>query len=245
MKILSYLLSPIFVIAFFLVLIVFQPIQWLAVNLFGANGHQRIVEIMNWFLIQTLLVLGVGVKVIGHKNLPQDATLLFVSNHQSMFDISPIIWHFKKHIPKFVSKKELAKGIPSISYNLRKGGAALIDRKDKKQAITEMVNFAKRVHTNKWSAVIFPEGTRSRDGKPKKFATNGLKILIKYNPEAYIVPLTINNSWKVFKYGKFPLGIGSPIKIITHEPIKAKSVPFEELIEQVEAKIVGSLEVTK
>jgi len=212
--------------------------------LFGSNGHQKVVEIMNWFLIQSLLVLGVRVKVENKQNLPKDNTLLFVSNHQSMFDISPIIWHYKKYIPKFVSKKELAKGIPSISFNLRNGGAALIDRKDKKQAITEMINFAKRVHNNNWAAVIFPEGTRSRDGKPKRFATNGLKILIKNNPEAYIVPLTINNSWKVFKYGKFPLGIGSPIKIITHTPIKAKGIPFEDLIEKVEAKIVGSLEFT-
>ena len=242
MKVISYFLSLIFPVVFFLLLVVFQPIQWLAVKLTGGEGHQRVVEIMNWFLIQSLLVLGIRVKVTNNQKLPEDATLLFVANHQSMFDISPIIWHFKKHVPKFVSKKELAKGIPSISYNLREGGAALIDRNDKKQAITEMVNFAKRVCKNKWSAVIFPEGTRSKDGKPKKFATNGLKILIKYNPDAYIVPLTINNSWKVFKYGKFPLGIGSPIKVLTHEPIKANSLPFNELIAEVEAKIIGSLE---
>ena len=244
MKIISYFLSPIFVVVFFLLLIIFQPIQWLGLKLFGSNGHQKIVEIMNWFLIQSLLILGVRVKVENKQNIPKDATLLFVANHQSMFDISPIIWHFKKYIPKFVSKKELAKGIPSISFNLRYGGAALIDRNDKKQAILEIINFAKRVKDNKWSAVIFPEGTRSRDGNPKVFATNGLKVLMKFNPEAYIVPLTINNSWKVFKYGKFPLGIGSPIKIITHEPIKANSLPFEDLIKEVEAKIVGSLELT-
>lgn len=245
MKFISYLLSPLFVIVFFAVLIVFQPIQWVGLKLFGSKGHQQVVDIMNWFLIQTLLVLGVRVKVTNKQELPKDATLLFVANHQSMFDISPIIWYFRKKIPKFVSKKELAKGIPSISFNLRNGGAALIDRKDKKQAITEMISFAKRIGTNKWSGVIFPEGTRSRDGKPKRFATNGLKMLIKYNPEAYIVPLTINNSWKIFKYGKFPLGVGSPIKILTHKPIKAASLPFDELMVQVEEKIVGSIEYTK
>lgn len=242
MKIISYILSPIFVVVFFLLLIIFQPIQWLGLKINGFNGHQYIVNIMNWFLMKSLLILGVKVKVTNKKDLPEDKTLIFVANHQSMFDISPIIWHFKKHTPKFVSKKELAKGIPSISFNLRNGGAALIDRKDKKQAISEMVNFAKRIKKYKWSAAIFPEGTRSRGGKPRKFATNGLKVLIKHNPETYIVPLTINNSWKVFKYGKFPLGIGSPIKIITHKPIKANSLPFDELIAQVEAKVTGSIE---
>ena len=136
-----------------------------------------------------------------------------------------------------MSKKELGKGIPSISFNLRHGGAALIDRKDSKQAISTLGNFSKKINKNKWSAVIFPEGTRSRNGEPKKFATNGLKMLAKYNKEGYIVPLTINNSWKVFKYGKFPLGVGSPISIITHQPIKIDSLPFDELILQTEKVI--------
>ena len=62
-------------------------------------------------------------------------------------------------------------------------------------------------------------------------------MLVKYNKEGNIVPLTINNSWKVIKYGKFPLGIGSPISIITHKPIKIDSLPFDELIEQTEKVI--------
>ncbi len=241
MKVISYILSSIFAAVFFLLLIVFHPIQWLGLKLFGIKGHQSVVNIMNWFLIQSLLILGIRVKVTNKQELPENTTLLFVANHQSTFDIPPIIWHFKKHIPKFVSKKELGKGIPSISFNLRNGGAALIDRKDRKQALVELANFSKRINKNKWSAVIYPEGTRSRDGKPKKFATNGLKILTKYNPEAYIVPLTINNSWKVFKYGKFPLGIGSPIKITTHEPIKINSLPFDELVDKVESTIKASI----
>ncbi len=196
---------------------------------------------MNWFLVKSLLVLGNPVKLVNRKKLPENTTLLFVANHQSLFDIPPIIWHFRKYWPKFVSKKELGKGIPSVSFNLRNGGAALIDRKDGKQALAELAKFAKRINKNKWSAVIFPEGTRSRTGKPKNFAPNGLKMLIKYNPDAYVVPLTINNSWKVFKYGKYPLGIGSPITITTHDPIKVDSLPFNELLEKVEATVKSSV----
>jgi 1-acyl-sn-glycerol-3-phosphate acyltransferase len=124
-----------------------------------------------------------------------------------------------------------------VSYNLRKGGAALINRKDPKQAIGALVEFSKRIKQNKWGAIIFPEGTRSKTGKPKKFSTNGLKVITKFNKEGYVVPLTINNSWKVFKYGKFPLGLGSPITIITHEPIKIDSMPFDELLAKTESVI--------
>lgn len=241
MKFISYIVSSVFALVFFLLLIIFQPLQWLGLKLFGQNGHQNVVNIMNWFLIKSLLILGVRVHVENEQDLPENTTLIFVSNHQSTFDIPPIIWHFRKYFPKFVSKKELAKGIPSISFNLRHGGAALIDRKDARQALTELGSFSKKINKKKWSAVIFPEGTRSRTGKPKSFSVNGLKMITKYNPDAYIVPLTINNSWKVFKYGKFPLGLGSPIKIKTHAPIKVNSLPFNELVVSVENVIKESI----
>lgn len=241
MKIISYFLSSIFAVAFFVILLIFHPLQWLGLKLGGLNGHQKVVNIMNWFLVKSLLIIGVPVKVINKYNIPEGKTIIFVSNHQSMFDISPIIWYFRKHIPKFVSKKELSKGIPSISFNLRNGGAALIDRKDPKQAITELINFSKKINKNKWSATIFPEGTRSKTGKPKKFAPNGLNVLTKFNKEGYVVPLTINNSWKVFKYGKFPLGIGSPITITVHEPLKIDAMPFKDLLEKTESVITAHI----
>lgn len=242
MKVLSYVLSTIFALVFFLLLLIFHPLQWLGLKLFGQQkGHQPVVNVMNWFLIKSLLILGVRVKFENKYKLPENTSLIFVANHQSMFDIPPIIWYFRKYYPKFVSKKELGKGIPSISFNLQHGGAALIDRKDPKQAISELITYSKRVNDNNWSAVIFPEGTRSRTGKPKSFSVNGLKTIIKFNPNSYIVPLTINNSWKVFKYGKFPLGIMSPIKITTHEPIKVDALPFDELITQVETTIKNAV----
>ncbi|PQJ76995.1 lysophospholipid acyltransferase family protein [Polaribacter glomeratus] len=237
MKIISFILSSIFALVFYVLLIIFHPLQWIGLKVFGYNGHKFVVDYMNFVLTKSLLILGTPVSVVNKQELPENTTLIFVSNHQGMFDIPPIIWAFRKYHPKFVSKIELGKGIPSISFNLRHGGAALINRKDPKQAISALSDFAKKIHKNKWSAVIFPEGTRSRDGKPKDFAVNGLKVLTKYNKEGFVVPLTIHNSWKVFKYGKFPLGIFSPITITTHQPIKIDSLPFDELLAQTEKVI--------
>lgn len=196
---------------------------------------------MNFFLVKNLLLIGVRVKVDCSHNLPENKTLIFVSNHQSLFDISPVSWHFRKYSPKFVAKKELGKGIPSVSYNLRHGGAVLIDRNNGKQAIVELAKFSKKINTKVWSAAIFPEGTRSIDGQPKEFVTNGLKILTKYNQEGYIVPLTVNNSWKVFRYGKFPFGVGNPIMIKVHAPIAIKSLSFDELAATVEKTIINDI----
>lgn len=188
-----------------------------------------------------MLIIGTTVRFTETYPIPKNTSIIFVANHQGLFDIPPMIWYLRKYHTKFVSKIELGKGIPSISFNLKHGGAALINRRDPKQALTELKKFGQRVHDNKWSAAIFPEGTRSVTGKPKKFYYSGLKMMVKYNPEAYIVPITINNSWKVFKYGKFPLGMFNRIKINTHKPLKIDSLPVDELLQKVEATIVSRI----
>lgn len=175
--------------------------------------------------------------------IPENTSIIFAANHQSMFDIPPMIWHLRKHHPKFVSKIELGKGIPSVSFNLRHGGAALINRKDTGQALRELDRFGKRIRDNQWSAAIFPEGTRSRDGNPKKFSVNGLKIIIKNNPEAYVVPVSINNSWRVYKYGKFPLGMFIKISIETHEPIPLENADIETVLKDMEKTIKSHINV--
>ncbi|MEQ6124986.1 lysophospholipid acyltransferase family protein [Pseudotenacibaculum sp. MALMAid0570] len=236
MKIISYLLSLIFGVVFFLILLIFHPLQWVGLK-FGYKSHKNIVDIMNWCLIQALLILGNRINFVKHYPIPENTTIIFAANHQGTFDIPPMIWYLRKHHPKFVSKIELGKGIPSVSFNLRHGGAALINRKDPNQALKELENFGKRIHNNCWSAAIFPEGTRSRNGVPKKFSVNGLKMMIKYNPEAYIVPISINNSWKVFRYGSFPLGIFNKITLESHQPIPLKDANIAQVLTQTEKVI--------
>lgn len=245
MKLLSYFLSLVFAIIFFLILLIFHPIQWVSYHVFGFNAHKKSVDALNWCLTKSLLILGIRVHFKNEQTIPLNETIIFVSNHQGTFDIPPIIWYLRKHHPKFVSKIELGKGIPSISFNLKYGGAALINRKDRLQAITELTAFSKRIHDNKWSAVIFPEGTRSRNGAPKKFSTGGLKTIIAHNPEAYIVPISINNSWKIFRYGKFPLGIGSPLYFEVHPPIHLKNTNTDEVLQKVEEQIKSKINVDK
>jgi 1-acyl-sn-glycerol-3-phosphate acyltransferase len=169
--------------------------------------------------------------------MPKNTPLILVTNHQSLYDIIPIIWYFRRFHCKFVSKKELGKGIPSVSYNLRNSGAALIDRKDPKQAIPAIKKLGEYIESHKRSAVIFPEGTRSKTGAPKNFSQSGLKVLCKYAPSAYIVPITINNSWKMFRYGSFPLGLGSKITFTVHEPMAIKDFEITDLLIRTENKI--------
>lgn len=239
--ILSYILSVIYYMAFGLTLVIFHPIQWLGLKLGGYQGHKKVVDVFNGVLVKCLYILGTRITFKTESDFPSDAPMIIVSNHQSMYDISPISYFMRKNHPKFVSKIELGKGIPSVSFNLRHGGSVLIDRKDAKQSLLAIRNFGKFLGKNNYSGVIFPEGTRSKTGKPKKFSENGVKMLVKFTPDAYVVPMTINNSWKLVEKGSFPLNIGVHLEFIAHKPIKADSMKFEALFEEVEQTVKSAV----
>ncbi len=223
---------------------IFHPIQWIALNVFGYQAQKQTVSVLNWFLMRCTNILGTRYRFDNLHDIPTDRPLIIVTNHQSMYDIPPIIWHMRKHHPKFVAKKELGKGIPSVSYNLRNGGSALIDRKDGKQAIMAIGQLGSYIEEHHRSAVIFPEGTRSRTGQPKPFKPMGLKMLMRKSPSALIVPITINNSWKLLRYGQFPMGLGAYLKFKVHKPIE-NSTDADALIQKVEHLITRDIIVDK
>ena len=240
-KIISYPLSLITALLFFLTICLFHPIQYICFNLFGYKDHKKSVDVLNFVLLYILLVNLSTAEVDNKVDLPVNKPLIFVSNHQGLYDIIGIGWFLRKYHPKFVSKIELGRGIPSVSYNLNHGGSVLIDRKDPKQALPALKKMGEYIEFTNRSTVIFPEGTRSRDGQPSSFAANGLKILCKYSPNALVVPVTVNNSWKVFRYGSFPLGIGNKLKFIVHEPIAVKDYDFNTLFEMTEKAVVADI----
>jgi 1-acyl-sn-glycerol-3-phosphate acyltransferase len=236
-KLISYPISIIYYLFFGLFLVLFHPIQWICFNVFGYQAHKKSVDYLNFFLVKCTNILGTRYHFKNIDKIPKNAPLIFVANHQSMYDIIGMIWFLRKFHPKFVSKKELGKGIPSVSYNLRNGGSVLIDRKEPKQAIPAIKELSEYIEKNIRTAVIFPEGTRSKTGKPKEFAQSGLKILCKYASNAYVVPISINNSWKMVKFGAFPMGLGNKLEFIIHDPIAVNDFSFDILMEKTEKAV--------
>ncbi len=241
LKLLSYPLSVLFYVLFGLLLVVFEVVQRICLNVFGYNAHKKSVGIVNGLFMVCLHVLGTtfNFKIAG--SIPKNVPLIIVSNHQSLWDIPPIIWFLRKFHPKFISKKELGKGIPTVSYNLRRGGSVLIDRKDPRQATREIEKVANYISEHNRSVVIFPEGTRSRDGVPKKFHRKGLYTLFQKAPNAYVLPISINNSWKLQRYGMFPIPMFTHLKFYVHPAIKVSEHASEELIEKVESLIKSKI----
>ncbi|MHB1177937.1 MAG: lysophospholipid acyltransferase family protein [Daejeonella sp.] len=240
-KLLGYVFTPIHYLFFGLFLCIFHPVQWVSLKFGGLEAHKRSVDLMNFFLIGTYFIMGSRISFSDPHELPENRPVIFVANHQSMYDIPPLIWFLRKHHPKFISKIELTKGIPSISFNLKYGGGANIDRKDSKQAIAEILTLGSKMKERNWSSVIFPEGTRSRDGKLKPFAVGGIATLLKRCPDALIVPVAIQGSWKFVQFGKFPLSFGERMSWTVLRPIESSGKPLEEIVGMAEEAIRGQL----
>ena len=106
-------------------------------------------------------------------------------------------------------------------------------------------DLTKTLNKTNRSVVIFPEGTRSKDGIPKQFATGGLITLFKFMPTAIIVPVTINNSWKLMRWGGFPQDIGVHVKHTVHEPIPVAGNDPEELVKRVQDIVLADFPSVK
>ena len=237
-KIFGYILSPIYLLVLGLILGVFHPVQVVCWNVWGYPAQKRAAEIMCYLIFKSLIILGSRVKFKGLEKLPADCPLIIVSNHQSQYDIPPVVWGFREHYPKFISKIELGKGIPSISYNLRKGGSALIDRKNPSQAIKAIIKLGRQIEENNYAACIFPEGTRSKDGKVRVFKVSGLATLLKTSPSAAIIPFAVNGNYLL---QRFPMGVGEKLTYSVLDRIERENRTAEEIAEMCELAIKKEL----
>lgn len=245
-KIIAIPFTILFYLLFGILLLVFDPIQRICLNLFGYEAHKRSVAIFNGLLLLALHVIGTTFKFETPFEIPLKKPVIIVSNHQSMWDIPPLIWFLRKIHPKFISKIELGKGIPTVSYNLRKGGSVLINRKNPKQSTEAIQKGARYISENNRSIVIFAEGTRSRDGVPKPFKKKGLLTLFEHAPEAYVLPVSINHSWKLQRFGMFPIPLFNRLKFYVHPAVKISDYEDQELlIQDIEKTILSKIELTK
>ncbi|HAI75948.1 MAG TPA: 1-acyl-sn-glycerol-3-phosphate acyltransferase [Microscillaceae bacterium] len=241
--ILGWLTSPLFLLIFGTLLVVFDILQRIALNLFGYQVHKRVVDAFQICFITAQYLCGTTIRVVNlNKNpLPTDRPLIIVGNHQSLFDIPYSIWFLRRHHVKFVAKKELGKGVPTISYNLRYGGSVLIDRKDNVQALGEIAKLGQYIEKHNRAALIYPEGTRSRTGVLKPFKPAGLITLIQNAPSALVLPVTIENSWKLTYYGFFPIPFGVACTYTMLEVIDPQELSPEEVVNQCEIAIRKAL----
>ena len=135
----------------------------------------RVTRHWNVVLVNlTLKVLGARLAVRGE--IPSGRYVV-IANHQSTADLAILPWVLRSLNLKFVAKKELGRGIPTISMALTHWGSALISRQGTRDDIVRLKTMARELGHWNGSAVIFPEGKRARDGRLLPYKTAGVRIV--------------------------------------------------------------------
>jgi 1-acyl-sn-glycerol-3-phosphate acyltransferase len=228
-------------VVFGLVLVVFEPLQWIA-KAFGKRSHDWMVACLGTALVTAFRITGLRISVDRSPLVQPHTPYLIISNHQSMFDIALLLHLFFTNFPKFVSKRELARRIPSVSYNLKYGGNCLIDRDDPGQAVEAIAELGRRVERHGVSAVIFPEGTRARRGELRPFKAKGTVALLSAAPSTPIVPVTIESSWRLMQSNFWPIPFGVRLRVRIDDPIERNPhADLPMLVEDVRSQIADNL----
>jgi len=238
----SWLLTIPFLFAFGATLVVFDPLQRIA-RLFGQRPQEFVAGSMQVVLVFAIRISGMRLIVERSPLARPNAPYLIVANHQSMFDIPILGATLFSNYPKYVSKRELARWLPGISYNLRRGGNAIIERGNRRQATAAIREMGAQAQARGVSAVIYPEGTRSRSGELRRFKKPGTLALFEAAPRLPIVPVSIDGSWKLLAHNLLPLPFGTEVRIHIGEPIeRAEGEDGEALLREVREQIEKTLE---
>ena len=211
--------------------------------LFGDKAIERAAGAMQRILIWAFFPSGLRLSIDRHPAVKKSTGYIFVSNHQSFFDVPIIGGILFSNFPKYVAKEELGRRFPFVSFNLRRGGSVLIDRGAGREAIRKIRDFARICQERGVSAVIFPEGSRSRNGALKPFKPVGSMQLIKAAPELEVVPITIDGSWRLLTNRLFPIPFGTKVRIKFGEPIaRQANEKTDEIVESVREVIAETLD---
>jgi 1-acyl-sn-glycerol-3-phosphate acyltransferase len=159
-----------------------------------------------------LATTGVRVDVSGLERLEHGRTYVFVANHQSIYDI-PIVFRTLPFQLRIIAKASLG-SIPFLGWHLRRTGHMLVDRR--RPDPVRIFEWASRLTTQGLSLIVFPEGTRSADGRVARFKGGSFHLALEAGLP--VVPISITGSRHVMLKGRLATYPGH-VRLVVHEPI--------------------------
>lgn len=189
-----------------------------------------------WARLFCLLTM-VKVEVRGRENISQGRSYVFVANHQGAYDIFAI-YGYLGHNFRWMMKKSLER-IPLVGYSCRVSGHIYVDNSSPK-AIKETMTTAESRLAGGMSVVVFPEGSRTPDGRLKRFKRGAYILAEEFHLP--VVPVTIDGAYDVLPRSSVLPHWGRIILTI-HHPIEASADGHDcsELISRSREAIASSL----
>jgi 1-acyl-sn-glycerol-3-phosphate acyltransferase len=168
----------------------------------GENSH----KVARAWAKSILLVSRVRVTVKGFSNIDPSKPYIYMPNHQSLFDIPVLLAHLKVQF-RWLAKVELFK-IPIFGQAMARAGYISIDRSDRKSAF-ESLNRAAKTIQNGASVLIFPEGTRSKDGTIIPFKKGGFVLAV--DSGVSIIPVIVHGTRAIMPKKTFSITSGDVV----------------------------------
>jgi 1-acyl-sn-glycerol-3-phosphate acyltransferase len=186
-----------------------------------ARGHfgHWCARAWSWLILATT---GVRVTMTGLNRLEPGHTYVFASNHQSIYDI-PVIFTSLPFQLRIIAKASLG-SFPMLGWHLRRTGHMLVDRK--KPDAQRIFSWANTLTSKGLSLIIFPEGTRSRDGFVGPF--KGGPFYSAVQAGLPIVPVSVIGTRHVMRKGELTTKPGD-VRLIIHEPIATQASPEPDM----------------
>ncbi|WP_430788171.1 lysophospholipid acyltransferase family protein [Virgibacillus flavescens] len=202
------------------------------------QAQKELFETPKWVSQKVIKSTGTDVHVSGQEKLPDEA-VLYVSNHQGLFDILALIGYVGEPLG-FIAKKEIEK-LPIVSSWMGLMHGVFIDRADRRQSV-KAINQGIENLKNGHSLVVFPEGTRSRGSNLNPFKSGSLRLATK--AKVPIVPISIDGTYQMLEEGKGKVK-GSTIYMTILDPIYPADYSektHSEIAEILQTSIEKSLE---
>ena len=168
----------------------------------------------SWLILATT---GVAVTVEGLERVSAGETYVFISNHQSIYDI-PVIFASLPFQLRIIAKESLG-NFPFLGWHLRRAGHLLVDRSNPDRS--GILGRWRGLVADRISLIIFPEGTRSPDGRVGRFKAGS--FLLALEAGLTIVPLSISGSINVMKKGGLTTRPGR-VRLMVHPPIATPKI---------------------
>lgn len=191
------------------------------------------------FIRAGLAMVGVRVEVTGVERLDPNQTYIFTPNHQSLIEV-PLFVAYLGRNPAYLGKKEVFK-YPIFGCGIRLIGAVPVDRSNSLAAVESAKLATENLRRGK-SYVVYPEGTRSRDGHLLPFKKGAFMMAI--DAGVPIVPVTVSGATRIMPKAKV-LVFPSTVRLTIHEPISTAGYSKEnvvELMKRTRAKIFSALD---
>jgi 1-acyl-sn-glycerol-3-phosphate acyltransferase len=220
-------LRGLFLLAFWFTLIAILAPFMILLRLITGNENMIYVPIRP-FIKLGLALVGVRVRVTGLERLKPDQAYVFTPNHQSFIEVPLFVTYLGRN-PAYLAKKEVFK-YPIFGFGIRQMGVVPVDRSNTQSAVESARQATENLRRGK-PYVVYPEGTRSRDGRLLPFKKGA--FLMAIDAGVPVVPVSVSGASRIMPKGQIKIH-PSTVHITVHDPINTEGYSKENLAEIME-----------